>query len=86
MSTYVEPYQRTLAVPICLNIEIILLNSHSLSYAYDSLYGAYLKANYPLEYYATFFSTRCDAFDIHTLLGGYETIRDKILEIRDKLK
>lgn len=26
--------------------------SHSLSYAYDSLYGAYLKAHYPLEYYA----------------------------------
>lgn len=25
--------------------------SHSLSYAYDSLYGAYLKGNYPLEYY-----------------------------------
>ena len=25
--------------------------SHSLSYAYDSLYGAYLKAHYPIEYY-----------------------------------
>ncbi|MED3562396.1 PHP domain-containing protein [Bacillus xiapuensis] len=27
-------------------------SSHSLSVAYDSLYGAYLKANFPLEYYA----------------------------------
>ena len=26
--------------------------SHSLSYAYDSLYGAYLKGHYPLEYYS----------------------------------
>lgn len=26
-------------------------SSHSLSYAYDSLYGAYLKSHYPLEYY-----------------------------------
>ncbi len=25
--------------------------SHSLSYAYDSIYGAYLKSHYPLEYY-----------------------------------
>lgn len=25
--------------------------SHSVSVAYDSLYGAYLKANYPIEYY-----------------------------------
>lgn len=30
--------------------------SHSLSYAYDSLYGAYLKAHYPLEYYVTTFN------------------------------
>lgn len=29
--------------------------SHSLSYAYDSLYGAYLKAHYPLEYYTVVF-------------------------------
>ena len=28
-------------------------SSHSLSYAYDSLYGAYLKSHYPLEYYTT---------------------------------
>ena len=30
--------------------------SHSLSYAYDSLYGAYLKSHYSLEYYATVFN------------------------------
>lgn len=30
--------------------------SHSLSVAYDSLYGAYLKANYPLEYYTVVFN------------------------------
>lgn len=29
--------------------------SHSLSYAYDSIYGAYLKSHYPLEYFATAF-------------------------------
>lgn len=30
--------------------------SHSLSYAYDSLYGAYLKSHYPLEYYSVAFN------------------------------
>lgn len=30
--------------------------SHSLSYAYDSLYGAYLKSHYPLEYYTVVFN------------------------------
>lgn len=32
-------------------------SSHSLSVAYDSIYGAYLKANYPLEYYAVILNT-----------------------------
>jgi len=30
--------------------------SHSLSYAYDSLYGAYLKSHYPLDYYTVAFN------------------------------
>lgn len=31
--------------------------SHSLSYAYDSLYGAYLKSHYPLQYYTISLNT-----------------------------
>lgn len=34
--------------------------SHSLSYAYDSLYGAYLKSHYPLEYYTVVFNYYSD--------------------------
>lgn len=34
--------------------------SHSLSYAYDSLYGAYLKSHYPLEYYTVAFNNYDD--------------------------
>lgn len=30
--------------------------SHSLAYAYDSIYGAYLKSHYPLEYYSATFN------------------------------
>lgn len=35
---------------------LVASNSHSLSYAYDSLYGAYLKSHYPLEYYTVAFN------------------------------
>ena len=31
-------------------------SSHSLSYFYDSLYGAYLKSHFPLEYYSVVFN------------------------------
>ncbi len=34
--------------------------SHSLSYAYDSLYGAFLKSHYPLEYYTVALSIYSD--------------------------
>lgn len=37
--------------------------SHSLSYAYDSLYGAYLKSHYPLEYYTVAFNNYDDDMD-----------------------
>ena len=36
--------------------------SHSLSYALDSLYGAYLKSHYPLEYYTVVFETYAGDF------------------------
>ena len=68
----------------CLKIKYMFPKAHAAAYVMMALRIAWFKVYYPLEYYATFFSTRCDAFDIHTLLGGYETIRDKILEIRDK--
>jgi DNA polymerase III alpha subunit len=37
--------------------------SHSLSVAIDSLYGAYLKANYPLEYFSVALSLYSDDLD-----------------------
>lgn len=37
--------------------------SHSLSYAYDSLYGAYLKSHYPLEYYTVALNCKGDDSD-----------------------
>lgn len=47
--------------------------SHSLSYAYDSLYGAYLKSHYPLEYYTTTFNL-------------YDGDIDRTVKLTDELK
>ena len=43
---------------------IVTSNSHAVCVALDSLYGAWLKAHYPLEYYTT-------------LLSGYAAKGDK---------
>lgn len=37
--------------------------SHSLAYAYDSIYGAYLKSHYPLEYYTVALNSYQGDFD-----------------------
>lgn len=42
---------------------LVTSNSHSLSYAYDSLYGAYLKSHYPLEYYTIALNMYSDDLD-----------------------
>lgn len=47
--------------------------SHSLSYAYDSLYGAYLKSHYPLEYYTV-------------ALNYYSGDGDRTLKLTEELK
>ena len=47
--------------------------SHSLSYAYDSLYGAYLKSHYPLEYYTV-------------ALNYYSDDSERTLKLTDELK
>ena len=46
--------------------------SHSLSVAWDSLYGAYLKANYPLEYYTV-------------VLNEYQSNSEKTRKILEEL-
>ena len=68
----------------CLKIKYMFPKAHAVAYVMMALRIAWFKVYYPLEYYATYFSTRCDSFDINTLLDGYEAIRDKILEIKDK--
>lgn len=47
-----DPYHNFVA-----NDGIVTSNSHSVAVALDAIYGAYLKAHYPLEYYTTLLDT-----------------------------
>ena len=42
--------------------------SHSLSVAIDSIYGAYLKSHYPLEYYTTVLTLYADDMEVEAAL------------------
>ena len=54
------------------SVAYLFNSSHALSVAWDSLYGAYLKANYPLEYYTV-------------ILNKYFGDTDKTSKIRQEL-
>ena len=49
--------------------------SHSISYAYDSVYGAYAKAHYPYEFYSVMLQTYSDKGD-----------KSKVALFRDEMK
>lgn len=57
------------------NDGIVTSNSHSVAVALDAIYGAYLKAHYPLQYYTTL-------LDAYTAKGD----KDKVAQIKDEMQ
>ena len=47
---------------------------------------AWFKLYYPLEYYATYFTWRSDAYDIETMVSGLGAIKSSFIAIGDKIK
>lgn len=54
---------------------IVTGNSHSVAVALDAIYGAYLKAHYPLEYYTTLLDAYAEKGD-----------KDRVALIKDEMK
>ncbi|WP_026389527.1 PolC-type DNA polymerase III [[Acholeplasma] multilocale] len=65
----------------CLKIKYMFPKAHATAYVLMAYRIAWYKVYYPAEYYATFFSTRADAFDLKAALGGYEAVAAKIKEM-----
>lgn len=58
-------------------------SAHAVATAVDSLYGAYLKANYPLEYYTVALSNYADDTDrTHKLVNELSYFNIKLLPIK----
>jgi len=69
----------------CKKIKYMFPKAHAVAYVTMAIRIAWFKVHMPLEYYATYFSTRCDAFDVETFVKGYEAIKDKFLSIQNRL-
>ena len=68
----------------CGKIKYMFPKAHAAAYVMSAFRIAYFKVHYPAIYYATYFSTRFDDFDLETMIKGYDAIRMKIEEIKNK--
>ena len=58
--------------------------AHAAAYVMSAFRIAWFKVHKPNIYYATYFSTRFEDFDLEVMMKGYDAIRAKILEIQSK--
>ena len=68
----------------CAKIKYMFPKAHAAAYVTSAFRIAWYKVHKPLVYYATYFSTRFQDFDIEAMVKGYDAIRAKMLEIQSK--
>lgn len=65
----------------CQKIKYMFPKAHAVAYVTMAFRIAYCKVNYPLAFYASFFSVRAEDFEAHTILSGYDQVFKRIKEI-----
>ncbi len=68
----------------CEKIKYMFPKAHAAAYVMSAFRIAYFKVHMPGIYYATYFSTRFDDFDLETMVKGYDAIKAKMNEIINK--
>ena len=70
----------------CNKIKYLFPKGHACAYVMMALRVGYYKIYYPLEFYATFFTLRCEQYDIESMLKGSEGIFNKLQEYSNRRK
>ena len=72
----------------CNLIKYMFPKGHAVAYVTQAVRVGYFKIYYPLEFYATFFSVRCDHYDIEAMIRGENAIIDKLnlLKLKSRSK
>lgn len=70
----------------CLKIKYMFPKAHAVAYVMMAVRIAWFKVHHPLYYYCMFFSIRCDAYDIDTMIAGENAIRQRMNDIDNALK
>ena len=68
----------------CAKIKYMFPKAHAAAYVTSAFRIAWYKVHKPIIYYASYFSTRFDDFDLEVMVKGYDTIKQKMAELMAK--
>ena len=68
----------------CLKIKYLFPKAHAAAYVTAAIKLGWFKLYRPLAYYAVYFSTRGDDFDVELVMQGKEAVHNRIEELREK--
>lgn len=71
-------------IECCHKIQYMFPKAHACAYVMMAWRVAWFKLYYPLNYYSAFFSIRRSDFDVSAMLKGYDAIKRRIVEIKEK--
>lgn len=71
-------------IECCRKIEYMFPKAHACAYVMMAYRVAWFKVYYPLYYYSAFFSIRRSDFDVTAMLQGYDGIKRRMIEIKEK--
>ena len=70
----------------CKKIKYMFPKAHATAYVMMAIRIAWFKVHLPQYYYCMFFSIRCDAYDIQTMIQGEQAIRRRMNDIDERLR
>ena len=70
----------------CKKIAYMFPKGHAVAYVTNCIRCAWFKVHKPLAYYATYFTLRCDGYDIKTMMKGMEASFKKRNEILTRVQ
>ena len=68
----------------CNKIKYMFPKAHAVAYVMMSFRIAYYKVHYPEAFYATYFTTKAEDFDVELIIKGKDAVKNAIVEVEKK--